>query len=307
MSLKSKSFQTFALSLIATFSFNSALHAEETNDAGTQTPVFVSEQWAKAHQNEIKLVDLSNKMQYRKFHLPNSTWINYAWLIRPQNGIQLSGGTVYMANAMSQLGIKPTDYVVIYDDMGNLDASRLYWELAKMKHSKVSMIDGGLVSWVLAQNKVTQTIPKLQSSQYPTPMSNLADAYTADKDEVLRAIKDPKITLLDARTEEEYIGNPKQKRSGHIPTAILFPWDVSVDANHAFKQRPAEQLKMFLQKVGITDVKQPIITYCHTGHRAARLWTMLKSLGFENVKLYDASMQEWEIDASLPVKQGKLP
>lgn len=125
--------------------FISATQAQEAS----QTPIFVSPEWVKEHQNEVKIIDLSEKLQYRKFHLPNATWINYAWLIRPQDGLELSGGTVYMANAMSQLGIKPTDYVVIYDNMGELNSSRLYWELAKMKHPKVSLMDGGLVSWVL--------------------------------------------------------------------------------------------------------------------------------------------------------------
>ncbi len=270
-------------------------------------PVFVSVNWVKQHQSEIKLIDMSDKMQYRKFHLPNATWVNYAWLIRPQDGLELSGGTVYMANALSQLGIKSTDTVIIYDSMGNLESSRLYWELAKMKHHKVAIMDGGLVSWVLAQNKVTQAIPPLKKTNYPVPTSNLVDAYTADKEEVIAAMKDPKTILLDARSEAEYIGNPKQKRSGHIPTAILFPWDVSVDAAHGFKQRNAKQLKMLLNQVGILDKKQPIIVYCHTGHRAARLWTMLKSLGYQNVKLYDGSMQEWELDKNLPIKQGKQP
>ncbi len=283
--------------------FVSASQAQEA----PQTPVFVSPEWVKAHQNEIKIIDLSEKLQYRKFHLPSATWINYAWLIRPQDGLELSGGTVYMANAMSQLGIKPTDYVVIYDNMGELNSSRLYWELAKMKHPKISLMDGGLVSWVLNQNKVTQAIPPLKKANYPTPTSNLVDAYTADKTEVLAAIKDSKTALIDARSEAEYIGNPKQKRSGHIPTAILFPWDVTVDANHGFRQRNKAELEKILAQVGITDKAQPIIVYCHTGHRAARVWTMLKSLGFQKIKLYDGSMQEWSLDTKLPIKQGRHP
>ena len=272
-----------------------------------QTPVFVSPEWVKAHQNEVKIIDLSSKLQYRKFHLPNATWINYDWLIRPQDGLALSGGTVYMANALSQLGIKPSDYVVIYDDMGELNSSRLFWELAKMKHPKVSLLDGGSISWVLAQNRVTQTVPPLRKTHYPIPTDNLANAYTADKSEVLAAIKDPNIHLMDARSEAEYIGNPKQKRSGHIPTAILFPWDVAVDANHGFRQRSPAQLHKILAQVGITDKTQPIIVYCHTGHRAARLWTLLKSLDFQKVKLYDGSMQEWSLDPNLPIKQGRQP
>ena len=276
--------------------------------AKTEPSVFVSTDWVNQHQDKLVLIDLSSQSSYQKFHLPNAIWVNYAWLIRPQNGIALSGGADYMTMVLSELGIKNEDHIVIYDDMGNLDASRLYWELKKLKHPKVNILDGGTVSWVLDGYKVTQAVPdRLAKSFYRQPKTNLTNALTADKTEVLEAMKDPKTILLDIRTEAEYVGDPKQKRSGHIPSAVWFDWTRAVNAYNGFKLVEEKTLLNQLADIQIQDKQQPIIVYCNSGHRAAHSVVMLQSLGFTNVKLYDASMQEYAIDESLPLKLGKQP
>jgi|GEM_PF-902337 len=276
--------------------------------AKTESTIFVSTEWVNEHQDKLVLIDLSSQSSYQKFHLPNAIWVNYDWLIRPQNGLALSGGADYMTMVLSELGIQNQDHIVIYDDMGNLDASRLYWELKKLQHPKVNIMDGGTVSWVLNGYKVTQTVPKrLAKSVYRQPKTNLTDALTADQPEVLAAIKDRNTILLDIRTEAEYIGNRKQQRSGHIPTAVWFDWTLAVNAYDGFKQDKAQALLNQLAQINIQDKNQPIIVYCNSGHRAARSVIMLESLGFSNVKLYDASMQEYAIDETLPLTLGKQP
>ncbi len=210
---------------------------------------------------------------------------------------------------LSQLGINENDHLVIYDNMGNLDASRLYWELNKLNHKKVSMLDGGSVAWVLAGYPVTQQIPQTKPTKYQASKTNFEDKYTANKKEVLAAIKNKNTLLLDTRSKAEYFGNPKNKkqRTGHIPTALFFPWEVSVDGKNGYQQRNEKGINEFLNYLKITDKNKSIIAYCNSGHRAARVFTLLKSQGFENIKLYDASMQEWELSKDNPLKTGKNP
>lgn len=269
-------------------------------------PVFVSADWVHQHQKNLKLIDLSSRDQFQKFHLPNAIWVNYAWLIKPQNGLQLSGGPDYMAKVLSQLGITPKDQVILYDNQGNLDASRLYWELKKLNHENVALLDGGSVQWVLKGYPVTQEMPKIKPANYPTPSTSLTDQLTANKQEVISAIHNKQVALLDTRTKEEYLGSPKEKRTGHLPGAQLFPWQAAVDFRNGYQQRSAQQLKAFLEQVGIADKNQEIILYCNTAHRAARLFPMLQSLGFEQVRLYDGSTQEWSQDKSLPLTTGAI-
>ncbi|BCN93215.1 sulfurtransferase [Thiomicrorhabdus immobilis] len=270
--------------------------------------VFVSGKWLKNHQSEVKLIDMSDKANFQKFHLDGAIWVSYNWLIKPQNGLALSGGADYMANVLSQLGFTNDDHIVIYDDMGGLASSRLYWELKKLNHKNVNILDGGIVSWILAGNKVTQTPPQRpQKTNYKVPAKTSTDSLTANKAEVLAAIKDPETVLIDSRSKEEYEGSAKEKRSGHIPSALWFDWSKAVNIQEGFTQYSDEELLHALTAKSVHDLKQPIIVYCNTAHRASRSFTMLKSLGFENVKLYDGSIQEYSIDQSLPLKLGMQP
>lgn len=278
-----------------------------TETAATSN-VFVSSDWVGKNQDKLVLIDLSSQQAYQKYHLPNALWVNYDWLIRPQNGLALSGGPKYMAMVLSQLGIKPEDHIVLYDDIGNLNASRLYWELKKINHAQVNMMDGGIVDWILQGKPVTQSIPKrLPISHYPIPEQDSTDRLTADKKEIQAAIENANIALLDARSEPEYIGDRKQKRTGHIPTAVWFDWSQALDVNNGYKQASQESLLKQLNTLGISTKQQPIIVYCNSGHRASRSMAMLESLGYTNVKLYDGSMQEYGIDKSLPLTVGKTP
>ena len=214
-----------------------------------------------------------------------------------------------MVKLLSKLGVSEKDYIVIYDNEGNLKASRLYWELAKLNHQKVSMLDGGSIAWVLAGQPVTQNQTPRKPAQYVANKINREDALTANKKEVFAAIKDPKSILLDTRSKQEYLGNPKDKTrpQGHIPSALFFPWEVSVDGGNGYRQRDNKKLSEFFNYLNMQDKNAPIIAYCNSGHRAARVFTLLKSSGFQNVKLYDASMQEWGLSKENPLKLGKNP
>lgn len=214
-----------------------------------------------------------------------------------------------MVKLLSKLGISEKGYIVIYDNEGNLKASRLYWELDKLNHQKVSMLDGGSIAWVLAGQPVTQNQTPRKPAQYVANKINREDALTANKKEVFAAIKDPKSILLDTRSKQEYLGNPKDKTrpQGHIPSALFFPWEVSVDGGNGYRQRDNKKLSEFFNYLNMQDKNAPIIAYCNSGHRAARVFTLLKSSGFQNVKLYDASMQEWGLSKENPLKLGKNP
>lgn len=292
------------INLISSF----ILTANASPSSNINNSVFVTPEWVQQNQQELLFIDLSSQASYQKFHIENALWMNYDWLIKPQNGLALSGGVSYMSKVLSQFGITAATHIVLYDDMGNMNASRLYWELKKLNHRQISILDGGTVAWILKGFKVTQASPlRPAKTTYPEPISHLTNVLTADKMDVREAIKNPSILLIDTRSFDEYVGDPKQKRSGHIPGAVFFEWSLAVDMKNGFRQVESATLLAYLKTLGIEDKNQAIITYCQTGHRAARLISMLDSLGFTQVKLYDGSMQEYAIDNSLPLKVGENP
>lgn len=274
------------------------------NTASEKLPVFVSPDWVMKNLDQVKLIDMSEQLSYRKFHLPNATWVDYKWLIKPQDGLQLSGGREFMSTILSKLGISETDTVIIYDDIGGLEASRLYWELSMLNHKRMAIMDGGSTAWVLRGYPVTQAITAPAPSLYKASEISSTHFYYADQSDVLSGIKNPKIHLIDTRTQEEFVGSPAEKRSGHIPTAVLFPWDAVLDPLNGFRQRTDFELAQFFKQLNIANKNDHYILYCNTAHRAARLWTAMKSQGYNNLKMYDASMQEWAVNPELPMIQG---
>jgi 3-mercaptopyruvate sulfurtransferase SseA len=58
------------------------------------------------------------------------------------------------ANSMGGLGISDADHVVIYDSSGFGPACRVFWTFKVFGHEKVSVLNGGLVKWMLENRPV---------------------------------------------------------------------------------------------------------------------------------------------------------
>ena len=55
--------------------------------------------------------------------------------------------------------------------------------------------------------------------------------------------------------------------------------------------------------MGLTKDKK-IYTYCHVGAgRGSYFWALMQMLGYENVKVYTGSWDEWGNDMSLPIQK----
>lgn len=272
--------------------------------AAQASSLLVETLWLEKHLNNknVVLIDMSDNMQYQRFHIPGAIHLPYSILNqRTKKGVSLSVGSEKIIHFLGLLGIKRDSHVVIYDDTGGLNAARLLWELQSLNHKQVSILNGGLVQWILEGRKVTA------KPVAPTAVKYLIDNTTTPSLlATLDTINQKNSILLDVRSRKEYLGHPRQKRSGHIPQAKWWSWDQSVDFENGFKRKKAAELIDSLKQQGITSKKQPIIVYCQSGHRAAQSYFTLKSLGFNNVQLYDASMAEYQ-QTPLPLNKGLNP
>jgi thiosulfate/3-mercaptopyruvate sulfurtransferase len=263
----------------------------------------VETKWLAEHKNDTNLVliDMSDSTQYQRFHIPGAINLPYQALNQVnKKRVSLSVGPDTIIRFLGLLGIKRNSQVIIYDDMGGLNASRLFWELQRLQHNNVALVNGGLVKWILEGRKVNNIAVEPKPTKYiidvkpnNSPLATLNDITG-------------KATILDVRSQEEYVGHPKQKRSGHIPGAHWWSWESSVDFASGFQHKSVGSLMDSLKQLGITNKKQELIVYCRSGHRASQSYFTLRNLGFTNVKLYDASMAEYQ-QSNKPLTKGIKP
>ncbi|MGD8525241.1 MAG: sulfurtransferase [Thioalkalispiraceae bacterium] len=264
----------------------------------------VETQWLASQLGKpnIVLLDMSDNMQYQRFHIPGAVHLPYQAINqRTRKGVSLSVGPSQIMRILGLVGVSRDSHVVVYDDTGGLHASRLVWELDKLGHQRVSMLNGGLVQWILEGRKVTAETVKPQATRYQADQLPAVTQLAS-----IETLENKMHTLLDVRSREEYMGHPRQKRSGHIPGARWWNWDQAVDFENGFKQQKTEALLDSLKQLGITSKQQALVVYCQSGHRAARSYFTLRQLGFDNVKLYDASMAEYQ-QSHKPLTRGMNP
>ena len=266
--------------------------------------VYVEQDWLKSRlgSKDIVLVDMTTDgVQYLRFHIPGAVRLSYQDInLRRKDKVSVRVPDERLYKVLGGIGISRDSHVVIYDDMGGLDAGRLFWELERIGHPKVSVLRGGLVSWVLAGNKVDNIPVK------PKPAVYKAGEGGRDNEATLSLVRgNEKAVLLDVRSEEEYLGHPRYPRSGHIPGARWWPWENNVDFERGFVPKPRSNLEQALATVGVKDRDQPLVVYCRSGHRASQSYLTLRDLGYTNVRLYDGSMAEYSQQRDLPVQKGK--
>lgn len=268
------------------------------------TPVYVDAAWLEQRLDDpsIVLVDMAtDQTQYQRFHIPGAVYMPFGALVqRQRSGVTLRVPDQRLYQVLGFFGIDADKHVVVYDDMGGLNAGRLFWELERIGHEKVSVLEGGLVDWIQSGRKVESKPNEAKRVTY-TPKNGKGRANEADITMVKGASKEGSAALLDVRTPEEYNCDPRNKRSGHIPGAKLWSWDQAVQFDNGFKPAPVPELMASLEAAGVTDKTKPVITYCRSGHRASQSYLALRSLGFEDVRLYDGSMLEYAGDKSAPL------
>jgi thiosulfate/3-mercaptopyruvate sulfurtransferase len=84
-------------------------------------------------------------------------------------------------------------------------------------------------------------------------------------------------------------------RPGHIPGAQNVPVSAMVD--EAGRYRSSEELAELFEM----DKDERVITYCGGGIAASANAFILTRLGYPDVAVYDASLQEWAADPANPL------
>jgi len=239
--------------------------------------------------------NVSGRPDYDVGHIPNAEFADLKGDLSDNTSpIEFAMPTpVQFCAAMGALGVGDDSRVVLYDTNYTAWAARVWWMLRWVGFDRAAILDGGLGAWAaegrpLSIEPVTRTVKQLT----PAPRPELI----ADRDEVLAGIEDDAVCLIDTLPEEFYRGEMTiYARPGHIPGAVNINGLKLIDKTGRF--RPVDELAAMHHG----DRNARTITYCGGGIVASANAFIMTRLGFTNVAVYTASLQEWAADPTKPM------
>lgn len=273
--------------------------------------------WLEEHRDDphVRIVDCAPQAAYKRAHVPGAVglpvhpWIKGGGLNDDGVGRSLAStmevpawttgeGDAWIhvmpadefAELMDDLGISQDTTVVAYDDFHGGYAARLWWALDYYGHEDAKVLDGAWQGWV------DEGRPVATGDESPPPGTfdaNPEEDRISRLKDLMEGVAEERLSVLDVRTDGEWRGENTMgnERGGHIPGATHIEWfDFMDEERRAI--RPAEEIQALLEEEALSP-EDEVVTHCQAGIRAAYSAFVLTLMGFDNVRVYDASMLEW--------------
>jgi len=190
-------------------------------------------------------------------------------------------------------GIGPDTPVVIYDaGDGSNAATRAWWMLRAVGHTKVAVLDGGLAEGSRGNRESRESTPLTPSNPLtPYPVTEwqlpIVDMAAVDARRL-----DPEWKVLDVRSAPRFRGEtePIDPIAGHIPGAVNLPFASNMEGG---KFKSAEALRaQYEELLGGTPADR-LIVHCGSGVTACHTLLALEVAGLKGASLYVGSWSEW--------------
>lgn len=277
----------------------------------------VNAEWLKNHINDHELVlldctvvtvpdandprglkNVSGHPEYELGHIPNAGFADLKTeLCKTNDPVEFDLlSPEQFCTAMGRLGVGDDSRVVLYDANYTGWAARVWWMLRWVGFDNSAILDGGLTAWTstgnaLSLEPVTRAVNTLTCNPRPE--------LIADYDEVLASINVESVVLIDTLPEPFYRGEMSlYPRAGHISGAVNIDGLSLLDKKgHLLSQDTLAAMHGF-------DRNARIITYCGGGIVASTDAFVLTRLGYNNVAVYMASLEEWTTDLGNPMEIG---
>ncbi len=259
------------------------------------------------------IIDTRDPEAYTKGHLPGAVNLRdiftYLATSTPEGRKELEQR---FADEFGAAGLSGAETAVLYEESMNSgfgQSCRGYFLLTYLGYPKVKVLHGGYAAWIAAGMPASLDVPAPKAASFPLKSS--AASVMIDKQQMLAALGDPSIVILDVRDVDEWVGtssSPYGKdycpRKGRIPGARWLEWYRMM--------KPSQQGQMFkepeeiLAECATVDItpQSTVYLYCFKGARASNTYLALQQAGVKQVKMYFGSWNEWSRDPSLPIESG---
>lgn len=286
-------------------------------------PLVTSEELAAlmASGEKVISIDVRDVEEYEAGHVPGAVNIPdvfyYLATTDPEGLKELQDK---FATLFGQAGLTGEETAVVYEEGFSLKSPRGYWLLEYLGYPKIVVLQGGMREWRKGGFPVVRE---------PTPMDGKPEAFPlaidpsvlCTVDEMLASLNDPNVVKLDVRDKEEWVAESSSPygvdfspRKGRIPGATWVDWNLLLslgeETKGSFKVtedkgefKDLTEVEKMLEDKGVTKDKD-ITLYCFKGARTSNTYLAMKMLGYENVRTYFGSWNEWSQDENLPIERG---
>lgn len=259
--------------------------------------------------------DQAGRRAYAQGHIPGAVFMGVDTLLSSpktgRNGRHPLPDLAVFRAVLREAGIGPETLVVAYDAHGAQFASRLWWMLRWAGHERVAVLNGGLPAWVEAGGALQEGADGIVPDDLPGRVQPTdADRHTPagmpalDVQTVQSRLGDPAMFMVDARSEERYLGQaePIDPVAGHIPGAVNWPNSRNIGSDGRFL--PAETLRDHYQGLLKGRPANQVVHSCGSGISACHNMLAMQVAGLEGAALYAGSWSEWCADPARPVARG---
>ncbi len=283
----------------------SSEESQESKRPSRDDGMLVSPQWLQAHLQDRRVrvieVDVS-PAAYNDWHIDGAAlWNIYSDL--KDSDYHLVDSTA-LEQLIRNTGINSDSIVVFYGYAPALG----FWVMKLCGHPDARILDCSRDGWLAAGRPRSSVGSEAAAGDFRLRGEN--GWIRADRAAVENAINDPDSTLVDVRSDVEYLGEcfwpsggmEPGGRAGHVPSSVHQPLGSLYKSDGSFRA-PAELRHVFSR--ALLDGGGELITYCTIGGRAATAWFILTYLlGREGVRVYDGSWAEWGRLPDTPVMRG---
>ena len=280
---------------------------------------FVSADWLEEHLADpaVAIIDVragfrpqppgpsdfySMRDEYLQGHIPGAHYLHMVDdLSDPAGSFPFTAlPATKVHDLLGAMGISNDQTLIIYGSDMHVVTHRCWWSLRQAGAKKVYLMDTTYDHWVQDGRPVTGTLPNKPPCVFEAVE---VPGWITRKHEVVTAIDDPKVGLVNALSLEQFEGlGQHYGRPGRIPGSISVPAMSVIDpSTGALRQR--SELENVFREAGADDFES-LITYCGGGIAASTAFLALNTLGYTNVSLYDGSLLEWTKDPEAPLEIG---